>query len=824
MGSRRDEHAGTWSPASDAVFQCLIDNSTDIVTIVGEDTSVLYVSPSVETVAGYKPDELLGAKGLSMVHPADVDTVSEKVGEVLSAPETSVRFEMRTRHKNGHWLWLETTLTNLLHEEDVRGLVVNQRDITERKIANDKLRQSEQQYRALARNFPNGAVILFDENLRYIVAEGSGLVAAGLRSEELEGRTIWEALDENMCALLEPHMQAAIEGRPSRFEIPHGHKIYEAHAQPVHNSDGEVLAGMLTTQDITEHVTSEMTLREAEARYRTLVEHVPAIVYIAGFGAKGPWHYVSPQVNSVLGYTPEEWTTEPVWYRRLHPEDRERVLWEEDKDFESGTDAAHTEYRLLAKDGHVVWVRDESVIVRDDEGNALFYRGVMFDVTERMQLEEQLTHQAFHDPLTKLPNRALFYDRVEHALARRDRHPGSLAVMFLDLDDFKNVNDAFGHSAGDELLIQVAANLRSSIRAGDTAARFGGDEFAVLLEEADANRTAEVARRILSTFDVPFKIGTRSIKVKASIGAVVGEDADEDVDGLIRNADLAMYSAKTEGKARFALFDPSVQAEIASQMRLKAELGSVDMDNDLVIHYQPIVSLMAGNVSGAEALLRWSHPERGLLGPDLFIELAEETGAIVEIGEWVLREACKQATKWAADQPAGAFSIHVNLSARQLQHASIVDQVARALGDSGLRPENLVLEITESTVLSDWRSVGSQIARLREQGVLVALDDFGTGYSSLSYLQRFPVDILKIDRSFIRALTRDREGFRLTRAIIHLADTLQLITVAEGIETADQLAELNSIGCPLGQGFYLAEPLLPDDLTALMNKTVALPS
>jgi EAL domain-containing protein (putative c-di-GMP-specific phosphodiesterase class I) len=285
-----------------------------------------------------------------------------------------------------------------------------------------------------------------------------------------------------------------------------------------------------------------------------------------------------------------------------------------------------------------------------------------------------------------------------------------------------------------------------------------------------------------------------------------------------------MYSAKSEGKARYALFDPGVQAEIASQMRLKAELGSVDMDNDLVIHYQPIVSLMAGNVSGAEALLRWSHPERGLLGPDLFIELAEETGAIVEIGAWVLREACKQATKWVADQPAGAFSVHVNLSARQLQHPSIVDQVTQALDDSGLKAENLVLEITESTVLSDWRAVGTQIARLREQGVLVALDDFGTGYSSLSYLQRFPVDILKIDRSFIRALTRDREGFRLTRAIIHLADTLQLITVAEGIETADQLAELNSIGCPLGQGFYLGEPLLPDDLTRLMQKSVPLTS
>jgi diguanylate cyclase (GGDEF)-like protein/PAS domain S-box-containing protein len=592
-------------------------------------------------------------------------------------------------------------------------------------------------------------------------------------------------------------------------------------------SDRQVAGMALIQRDVTERRRHEGRvlrpvegLEDDEERYRSLVEHVPAIVYLAGFGERGAWHYVSPQVEAMLGFTPEEWIDGILWYQQLHPEDRARVLWEEERDLESGVaETVHSEYRLIAKDGRVVWVRDESAIVWNDSGQPLYYRGVMFDITDRMALEEQLTHQAFHDPLTKLPNRALFYNRVEHALARRDREITPLAILFIDLDDFKGVNDAFGHSIGDQLLMQIATNLRRSLRAGDTAARFGGDEFAVLLENADPERTAHIAQRILDTFDEPVLLGDKEMRISGSVGAVVSTTRNEDVESLVANADAAMYRAKMEGKARYVLFDPQVQEEVASRRQLKRDLGAVVVEGQLDVHYQPIVSLMTGAVSGAEALVRWAHPDRGLLLPELFVEPAEETGAIIPIGAWVLTQACKQAKEWSDRAGEGMhLSMHVNLSSRQLQHPGVVDQVASALEEAGLPPERLIVEITESAVLSDWRAAGVQVGRLRELGVLVALDDFGTGYSSLSYLQRFPVDVLKIDRSFVRAISRDREGFRLTRAIIHLADTLQLVSIAEGIELPEELVELRAVGCPLGQGFYLSRPQPASQLDELFRK------
>lgn len=679
----------------------------------------------------------------------------------------------------------------------------------------------------------------------YMIVDRHGVISdltasadAGLSfpANEMTGLPLERFVDANDRELVRRYLEAAGEPKArARFDL----RMRRADgslgwfdAVIVNLEHAEHVGGIaLILRDVTDRKRVETVahrsrdaLQDGEERFRSLVEHVPAIVYLAGFGERGEWHYVSPQVETMLGFTPEEWVTGSLWYRQLHPEDRSRVLWEEERDLESGVaETVHSEYRLIAKGGRVVWVRDESAIVWNELGEPLYYRGVMFDITERMALEEQLTHQAFHDPLTKLPNRALFYNRVEHALARRDREVAPLAILFIDLDDFKGVNDAFGHGAGDELLLQVATNLRQSLRAGDTAARFGGDEFAILLEDADPERTAQIAQRILDTFEEPFMLGEKEIRVSGSVGAVVSTMRNEDIESLVANADSAMYRAKMEGKARYVLFDPLVKAEVASRRQLKRDLGSVVVEGQLALHYQPIISLMTGAVSGAEALVRWAHPERGLLMPNLFVGPAEETGAIIPIGTWVMAQACKQAKVWAERDPnSGHFSMHVNLSSRQLQHPGIVDQVEEALEQAGLPADHLVIEITESAVLSDWRAAGVQIAKLRELGILVALDDFGTGYSSLSYLQRFPVDVLKIDRSFVRAISRDREGFRLTRAIIHLADTLQLISIAEGIELSAELVELRAVGCPLGQGFLLSKPKPPEELEELFERgTVA---
>ena len=685
-------------------LQALVQRSHDLYSVLNAEGEIEYFAPSSVPVLGRSTDDLRGTSFSELLQPGDREVFKRHL-EAVARPNERVQLDVRMMRADGTAGWFETTIVNLNDDDEVRGIAVIQRDVTERKQV-----------------------------------ESSDAIA----SKEL---------------------------------------------------------------------------MDAGQRYKSLVEHVPAIVYLAGFGDRGKWHYVSPQVEKMLGFTPEEWMAEPLWYRQLHPEDKARVLWEEERDLESGVrETVHSEYRLLSKDGQIVWIRDESAIVWDEAGEPLFYRGVMFDITERMVLEEQLTHQAFHDPLTKLPNRALFYNRIEHALARRDREITPLAILFIDLDDFKGVNDAFGHSAGDELLVQVAANLRKSLRAEDTAARFGGDEFAVLLEDSDLERTSAIAKRILDTFEEPMVLGDKEIRVHGSVGAVVSTMRNEDVESLVANADSAMYRAKMEGKARFVLFDPKVKAEVASRRQLKRDLGSVVVEGQLDVHYQPIVSLMTGAVSGAEALVRWAHPERGLLLPELFVESAEETGAIIPIGAWVLGRACKQAKAWATTPTGDShFSMHVNLSSRQLQHPAVVDEVVQALEEADLPAERLVVEITESAVLSDWRAAGVQIGKLRDLGVLVALDDFGTGYSSLSYLQRFPVDVLKIDKSFVRAISRDREGFRLTRAILHLADTLQLISIAEGIELEEELAELRAVGCPLGQGFFLAKPKPPEDLQQLLE-------
>ena len=672
------------------------------------------------------------------------------------------------------------------------------------------------------------AVVRRDGRLAYISPSAESLL--GLVPGDALGHPFRELVSPLDHELLRQHLEAATE-HGTRLQLDlrmlSGDSETRWFDTTLVNLEGDERVGgvALIQRDITERKREDASLsrgqllEDAEERYRSLVEHVPAIVYLAGFGERGEWHYVSPQVETLLGFTQEEWIAGPLWYGQLHPEDRARVLWEEERDLESGVaETVHSEYRLLAKDNRIVWVRDESAIVWDEHGKPLFYRGVMFDITDRMALEEQLTHQAFHDPLTKLPNRALFYNRVEHALARRDREVSPLAVLFIDLDDFKGVNDAFGHAAGDELLVQVATNLRKSLRSGDTAARFGGDEFAVLLEDADPERTSQIAQRIIETFEDAHLLGEKEIRVSGSIGAVVSTQRDEDVESLLANADAAMYRAKMEGKARYVLFDPMVKAEVASRRQLKRDLGSVVAEGQLAVHYQPIVSLMTGAISGAEALVRWAHPERGMLLPELFVGPAEETGAIIPIGAWVLRQACMQAKEWSQSAPEESHvSMHVNLSSRQLQHPAVVDQVEQALEEADLSAESLVVEITESAVLSDWRAAGLQIGKLRELGVLVALDDFGTGYSSLSYLQRFPVDVLKIDRSFVRAISRDREGFRLTRAIIHLADTLQLVSIAEGIELPEELIELRAVGCPLGQGFFLSRPKPAEELQDLFD-------
>jgi diguanylate cyclase (GGDEF)-like protein len=455
------------------------------------------------------------------------------------------------------------------------------------------------------------------------------------------------------------------------------------------------------------------------------------------------------------------------------------------------------------------------------------------DVTAQKQLEAQLQHNALHDGLTGLANRALFTDRLEHALARTDRAAAPVAVLFVDLDDFKAVNDGSGHTAGDALLTAVAARLRQVLRPGDTIARLGGDEFAVLIEDAATGDAEAAAERLLSALAAPFDTAVEPadrLRISASIGIAVGAAGQQDATELLRSADVAMYAAKEAGKGRFAVFAPDMDSAIIGQLRLKAELIRALEQQEFTVHYQPTVELATGRLAGVEALVRWQHPERGLVPPLEFIPLAEQTGLIVPLGRFVLREACRQVRAWHDRYPTHPpMTVSVNLSARELDEPGLVASVRSALEDTGLAAAHLVLEITETLLLVDLpRTVGT-LAELRALGVRLAVDDFGTGYSSLAYLENLPVDILKIDKSFVDRIGeqgggagRDEPAERqqpvMVSAISQLGHALRLKLVAEGIELPEQVATLRGLACHYGQGYYFARPLAAEDLAALLRR------
>jgi diguanylate cyclase (GGDEF)-like protein/PAS domain S-box-containing protein len=574
-------------------------------------------------------------------------------------------------------------------------------------------------------------------------------------------------------------------------------------------------AAQLTSWRVVEeqHERSEEVLRARERRFRALIENSSDVVSV--IGVDGVVTYDSPSVARVLGYEPSARMGRPA-REFVHPDDLHRV--EEAFGHDGVVSKAWVEVRVRHADGSWRWAEVHVTDARSQPD----IRGVVVnlrDTTERKALEDRLAHQAFHDPLTGLANRALFHDRVEHALASNKRQPDlSLAVLYLDLDDFKTINDALGHSAGDEVLVEIAARLARCVRPGDTCARLGGDEFAILLEGMrNASEAYEVGVRLLDTVRDPIVVEGNTLSLNASIGVVVdggGTDSDiEDAVALVRNADLAMYKAKGGGKGRFEIFERGMHEAVLERLELKADLRRAVDGHEFVPHYQPVVDLVTGESVGAEALMRWDHPTKGLLAPAAFMDLAEETGLIVCMGRDLLRQACRDAAAWP-DGPGGPRSVSVNLSVRQLQDPAIVDDVRDALAMSGLAPSRLTLEITESLLIADPEAAADALVALKGLGVMLSLDDFGTGYSSLSYLGRFPVDALKIDRSFVSALQAGGVDSELVSAIVGLGRTLDMRVTAEGIEEASQVRGLLGLGCRLGQGYHFARPMPIAELTA----------
>ncbi|MDP9389547.1 MAG: EAL domain-containing protein, partial [Actinomycetota bacterium] len=531
-------------------------------------------------------------------------------------------------------------------------------------------------------------------------------------------------------------------------------------------------------------------------------------------GADGLIASASPAAATMLG-RPAEWLRGRPLAGLVHADDRP-ALDDLRSPVAPAGERASVELRLSHLRGHWVPTEVSAIDLRHDPAVQAVALNIR-DVSVRKGHEEELVRRALHDPLTGLANRALFREHVEHALARLRRSPARPhAVLFIDLDGFKTVNDSLGHAAGDEVLLEVAGRLRRSMRPGDTAARLGGDEFAVLLENTTEADTVALAQRILQVLPAPVVVQGKEVVLSGSIGIALSEPG-QDADELLRNADVAMYTAKSDGKRRHRLFRPEMHHAVLHRLDLEAELRRAIDRDELLPAYQPVVDLATGAVTGMEALVRWHHPRRGVLFPSNFIAVAEETGLVRPMGQAVLQRACHQTAAWQRRIPAGpALHLCVNASVRQIEDPGFYDEVARALAESGLPGSSLTLEITESLFMGDLRETVHKLRRLKELELSLAVDDFGTGYSSLSYLRSLPLDVLKIDKSFVAGVTHGPEQSAVARAVVKLARTFSLETVAEGIEHPEQAAELLRIGVHLGQGHWFSPPVGATEMEALL--------
>ena len=542
-----------------------------------------------------------------------------------------------------------------------------------------------------------------------------------------------------------------------------------------------------------------------ERRLRALIQNAGEVILICA--PTGAITYQSPAAETAWGYMATG-LLEQRCIDLIHPDEQPaaRALWDQ----VVMTPGATSDIEVRVRDATGVWRYVELIVTNLLQEPAIGGLVVTtHDIDERKAFERQLTQQAFYDSLTGLPNRSLFRDRLGQALARTERWHDKVGLLFIDLDNFKLVNDSLGHHVGDELLVEAARRLRSCLRAEDTVARLGGDEFVVLVErlatEADIR---PVVDSLTQHFAQPFELDGRDVVITASIGIALGDGSRDDADDLLRNADVAMYRAKTGGKGRSVLFDSTMHDDALARLETEADLRHALERGELRVHYQPIVYLRSGAIAEVEALVRWQHPTRGLVAPSDFIPIAEETGLILPIGLWVLQEACRQMAAWHAERPAGPpLIVGVNLSPRQFQMVDLVEQVEAALRQSGLPASCLKLEITEGVIMRDVEATIATLWRLKNLGLQLAVDDFGTGYSSLSYLKRLPLDVLKIDRSFVTGLGQNSEDKAIVQAILSLAESLHLTVTAEGIETSEQASALRGWSCDRGQGYYFAKPL-----------------
>jgi diguanylate cyclase (GGDEF)-like protein/PAS domain S-box-containing protein len=853
---------------AEALYRTLVEQIPVVTYVhcIDGDGAMTYISPRVETMLGYTAEECLNGLELwkHALHPDDVARVTEAAEQCRSRGEPW-RMEYRLRHRDGHYIWLRNEAD---YVRDAAGRPLYWQgifvDVTEQREAAEALRASERRQRELLVAAERQAtelrllhevrtalaqVMEAPDILRVVVETiarsfGYTFVGAYLREGDelilqhqvgyhqvieripIDRGVVGRVVRSGEAALVvdgraDPDFLFAFDGLASEVCVPlHdegrpvGALVLETLAcAPLGRADLELMTALA------EHVDAALmrarlysAARESERRYRSVVENVQEVIFQTD--AEGNWTFLNPAWTEITGHDVAASLGRPAT-AFVHVEDRDRCVQGLGRMLSRQIPHGRSEVRFLTAENEVRWLDLHARAIFDADDRLAGVSGTLTDVTERRHAEEALResqerfrHLALHDPLTALPNRTLFLDRLEHAVATSMRHRSGVAVLFLDLDGFKLVNDTFGHEVGDRLLVYVGERVMGCLRLGDTVARLGGDEFAILLEDdVDAASAEAVARRLLEAMRPPVPLNGHEITVGASIGIALGRGGAVTSTDLLRNADIALYEAKGAGRATVAVYEPWMATTVMVRLQQETGLRQAIDRGELRLLYQPVFDLHTGEIGGAEALVRWQHPERGLLPPAAFIQAAEANGLVVPLGAWALGEACRAGRRWQECDSAFPLVVGVNVSARQLQEPGLVELVAAALAASGLLPSLLELEITESAVLMDGPVAVRTLAELRTLGVRLAIDDFGTGYASLGFLRDIPVDAVKIDRSFLAGIGRNRANLAIVRAIVGLAHDLGLAVTAEGIETLEQQTIARSLGVDRGQGYYFARPL-----------------
>ncbi len=794
-------------------YHALVQNSSDIVLVTDPDGIVRFANTAMLRTLGARPDELLSSQILDILHPDDHDSVTAAMVRVLEHPDKVARVEMRARRADGSYRWIEGSIRNLLDNPEVRGILGNGRDITDRRLAEAALRASEERFRSLAASSPSA---IFECDL------DGHLTYANDRWFEITGRdvglddTVWSVIHPDDAGVLRDRWEAeaSLDGFGIRFRVhrPDGSDRWvDACTTPLRAGNGVVEGHVGTLHDVTDLVAA----RRESLRFQAIVENTPDVVAIVGedlaveflnrsarevFGVGERTDLGSLELQhgfseaawvQLLGGTLDAVTDEHVWSGELN---------------------------LLRADGSEIPMSQVVLAGTDDEGESRWYASIARDISDLKHYQHELVRQARHDPLTGLPNRMLLIERLATALEKAGAEEDVVALLFIDLDRFKVVNDSLGHQAGDELLVALADRLVATVRPGDLVARFGGDEFVIVCEGVEGPETAiALADRILQQTAGLVDVGDSQVHVSVSIGVVVASGHEKPGE-LLRDADAAMYVAKSRGRDRVEVFDHDLRARVVTRLATEQALRRGIERDEFLLHFQPVIDLRSGAILGAEALLRWNHPESGQLGPAKFLAVAEESGLLQPLGSWVLQEACRQAVSWTVIEGGRPVDVFVNISAGQLSDPGLVDEVRLVLESSGIAPERLLLEVTEGTLMADAAATSKVLGALRALGVRIAVDDFGTGYSSLSYLTRLPVDLLKVDQSFVFGIGHRSGDQEVTAAIVALAHTLGMQAVAEGVETAEQLAELRALGCDMAQGFRFSAPLCAADFAEMLAR------